>query len=65
MIGEMEDVVVVVAVVEGVVEVVVGCDEVVTTGEDVEDVEEVEDVDVVGGGDAYCVVWSAESGESG
>ncbi len=59
MMGEMEDVVV--AVVEGVVEVVVGCDEVVTTGEDVEDV----DVDVVGGGDAYCVVWSAESVWSG
>ena len=68
MIGEMEEVVVVVAVVEGVVEVVVGRDEVVTTGEDVEDVEEVEeveDVDVVGGGDAYCVVWSAESVWSG
>ena len=59
MMGEMEDVVV--AVVEGVVEVVVGCDEVVTTGEDVEDV----DVVVVGDGDAYCVVWSAESVWSG
>ena len=56
MIGEMEEVAVVVAVVEAVVEVVVGRDEVVTAGEDVED---------VGGGDAYCVVWLAESVWSG
>ena len=65
MIGEMEEVVVVAGV--AVVEVVVGCDEVVTAGEDVEDVDVGTDagVDVVRGGGVGSVGWSGESGESG